>query len=473
VVSKRAWETYPLSYRAREVKTLAGWIRAGESGSIVGLAGTGKSNLLGFLSHQPQAMTQYLKGSPFKLATVFVDLNSLPGDDLATFYRVILRSLYEARVPLSASEQTLPNTVEMVYRKVEEKADPFLVQSALREVLLSFRETETCLVLMLDPFDRFCRATTTQVLNNLRGLRDSFKTILSYLVGLRHRLVYVRDPVDLGELYEILDTHVCWVGPMERDDARWVIAQVEEGIGKSFENDQVERLIDLTGGYPALLRAASLWLARVSPTPEPQTWAEALLVKPSIQNRLQEFWQCLTGEEQLTLSDLQASQKEETAAASQKSYHVACQQHDQVLARLQEKRICFLDEKDRWQIFSPLFAAHVGRQTSSGKIWWRKTDNAILRGNICLDDGLTPQDRKLLLFFLEHPHRILEKDELASTLWPEEEIFDRGVEDVRLHKAVSHLRGLLEAREDAPRYIQTVRGIGYRFFPEGAPGGQR
>jgi hypothetical protein len=254
MVHKRFWEAYKPTYRAREMEVLASWIQAGESGSIVGLAGSGKSNLLGFLSHRPEAMAQYLRDSSLKLALIQVDLNNLPGDDLATFYQVVLRSLYEASAHLAAIEDSLPDTVETLYRKVEEKADPFLSQSALREVLLLFRKEKARLVLVLDPFDQFCRTASTQILNNLRGLRDSFKTTLSYLVGLRQELAYVRDPVDLDELYEVLDIHLCWLGPMEKDDARWVISQVEEGAGTSFAEEHIEHLIGLTGGYPSLLR---------------------------------------------------------------------------------------------------------------------------------------------------------------------------------------------------------------------------
>ena len=34
----RSWKAYRLAYRAREMQTLANWIRAGVSGSVVGLA---------------------------------------------------------------------------------------------------------------------------------------------------------------------------------------------------------------------------------------------------------------------------------------------------------------------------------------------------------------------------------------------------------------------------------------------------
>jgi DNA helicase HerA-like ATPase len=225
MVSRRAWEAYPATYREREVEILANWVRMGESGSVVGSAGAGKSNLLGFLCARPEVITRrFVSPHPLALALVLVDLNGLPSSDLSTFYRVIMRSLYEARAWLAAAEPSLPPAVEALYRKAEAQTDPFVSQSALREALLAFRERDIRLVLALDPFDAFCRAAPTQVLDTLRGLRDSFKGTLSYLVGLRRELVYLRDPAELGELYELLDTHVCWLGPMERQDARWVIA---------------------------------------------------------------------------------------------------------------------------------------------------------------------------------------------------------------------------------------------------------
>ncbi len=476
MVSKRAWEAYPASYRAREIAILADWIRAGESGSIVGLAGAGKSNLLGFVCHRPEVIGRYLKDSFLKPALVQVDLNNLPGPGLATFYRVILRSLYEAQVQLAAVEESLPPTIESLYRKVEEKTDPFLSQSALREALFLLKERRVRLVLVFDPFDPFCRVATRQVLDNLRGLRDSFKASLSYLIGLRHELAYVRDPAELGELYEIMDTHRCWVGPMAREDARWVVDQVEEATGKSFDEPQIKRLIELTGGYPALLRAASLWLARVSPVPKTETWIEALLVQASLQARLREVWQGLTGEEQLALAELQSLQGQDFSARLRRSYRDILQDQADVLASLQEKQICFLNpEENRLQVFSPLLATYVNQVglTSSGKIWHRETDDVILKGNINLEAELTPQDRKLLLFFLNNPRKILSKDDIAFALWSDEEIVasDKGINDVRLQKAVSQLRGVLERGETSPRYIQTVRSLGYRFFPEGMPHG--
>ncbi len=60
MASSRSWKSYRPTYRAREMQTLADWIWAGQSGSVIGLAGAGKSNLLDFVCHRPKVFQSYL-----------------------------------------------------------------------------------------------------------------------------------------------------------------------------------------------------------------------------------------------------------------------------------------------------------------------------------------------------------------------------------------------------------------------------
>ena len=74
------------------MKILSGWIMAGESGSVVGLLGSGRSNLLGFLCHRPEVVRAYLPAQVGSIALIPVDINNLPANNLSTLYRVIVRS---------------------------------------------------------------------------------------------------------------------------------------------------------------------------------------------------------------------------------------------------------------------------------------------------------------------------------------------------------------------------------------------
>lgn len=467
--SRRAWETYEANYRGREMAILAGWIQAGESGSIVGLAGAGKSNLLGFLAHRPEVMARYLKNSSLKLVLIQVDLNNLPNYDLATFYRVILRALYEGRAQLAALDESLATHVETLYRKVEDKLDPFLAQSALREALLLVQAKQARLVLVLDPFDQFCQAASTQVLDNMRGLRDSFKTTLCYLIGLRCEVAYIRSPAELGELYEIIDTHICWLGPMDRKDARWVISQVEEATGQSFSEAQIQGLIDLTGRYPALLRAASLWLARVTPVPDMSAWQELLLVELNIQNRLRDLQLGLTGEEEAALVVLQTALSLEPPER-QKSLRQIEEKYRHALNRLRTKGLCWPTDESGWRFFSPLLARFVAELegSSAGKVWHDPATDRFFRGETELA-GLSDRDRRLLHHFLDNSLVMHTVDSLIEAAWSEDD--SAGVSNEAVQQAIRRLRKQIEPNPARPRYLVTEHRAGYRFFPEGAPQG--
>ena len=477
--SPRSWAAYPSSYRAPEIAVLAGWIRAGESGSLIGLAGAGKSNLLGFLCHRFEVVRSHWPDGTLRIVPVLVDLNSLPGNDLATFYRAILRALYEARAQLSAIDGALSNAVETLYRRVEDKTDPFLSQSALREALLTFQETDLRLVLVYDPFDSFCQTATLQVLDNMRGLRDGFKTTLSYIVGLRRELDSLRDPMEMGALYDILDAHCCWLGAMETQDARWVIRQVGGSTGRSFTRAEIERLVEVSGGYPSLLRAASLWLAGIAPPPEAEVWIEHLMAEQSVRHRLEEVWAGLTAGEQRALSGVQRQRSASPSPTSGQSasrqrvldeaFEDIDRQHPGTLARLTAAGLCRQAENG-WYICSDLVAAYVksveGEKTD--RIWMDEDTGEVYRGQTALTN-LSPLERELLVFFVRHPQTRHTKTDLILNAWPDDPCpLERS--DDSVYQVIRGLRRKIESVPSKPRHIITWRGAGaqeggYQFFP--------
>jgi len=77
--------------------------------------------------------------------------------------------------------------------------------------------------------------------------------------------------------------------------------------------------------------------------------------------------------------------------------------------------------------------------------------------------ALTPLEFDLLALLATHPLRIWTRDELLRRVWGHgRDVIERTV-DVR----VRHLRDALGDDALAPRYIETVRGRGYRWLMEG------
>ena len=67
---------------------------------------------------------------------------------------------------------------------------------------------------------------------------------------------------------------------------------------------------------------------------------------------------------------------------------------------------------------------------------------------------LTPKTFDLLVTLVENAGRLVEKDSLLKTVWP-----DVAVEEGNLTKGVFSLRQVLD-EEDGPRYIETVPNAG-------------
>lgn len=74
---------------------------------------------------------------------------------------------------------------------------------------------------------------------------------------------------------------------------------------------------------------------------------------------------------------------------------------------------------------------------------------------------LEPKSFRLLLFLVENPGRALTKDEIMAAVWP-----GSFVSDNSLARAITQIRKALDDDPKAPRYVETVPTVGYRFVGE-------
>ncbi len=106
---------------------------------------------------------------------------------------------------------------------------------------------------------------------------------------------------------------------------------------------------------------------------------------------------------------------------------------------------------------------------SNGKVTNHSSEVLVL-GDLCIDQAshevtlnekpldLGPTEYRLLVFMIENPNRVFTRESLLNQVWSRSAFVEERTVDVhilRLRKALS-VGGF-------DRYIQTVRGIGYRF----------
>jgi DNA-binding response OmpR family regulator len=75
--------------------------------------------------------------------------------------------------------------------------------------------------------------------------------------------------------------------------------------------------------------------------------------------------------------------------------------------------------------------------------------------------GLTSKELQLLGHLIENRDRVVPREELMQSVWE----YASDVSSRTIDTHISWLRQKIEDRPQAPRYIQTIRGTGYRFTP--------
>lgn len=475
MITPRTWKAFPTTYRAREMQILARWILAGESGSVVGLAGCGCSNLLGFLCDRPEVLMLYLapltaKSETRSIALIPVNLNNLPTDDPATLYRVILRAFYWV---CDRFKGNIQERITTLYLENRATLDPFLAQSALHEALFTFQAEETLVVLVLNRFDRFCQLSL-RMINTLRGLRDSFRETLCLIAGMPQEAAYLPNPEALGDLYELLDSHICWIGAMNESDARWVITQATHTATQSPTEQEIAAMLSLAGNFPVLLKAVGQWWLDHRGLPVNE-WRDALREEPSLEHRLTKMGKGLTQEEQFALAavhEWQVRVLRESGVTLKQAFETLAREYGHILPRLVVKGVCERTDTG-WQIKGELLTDYIERvgPLGRGRIRLDEETEEIYQGLIRLEDELTPQEKRLLRFLIENPQKPHTYDALIDQVWYEDEAAKYGITSGDVQRLVSGLRKKIETIPSEPQYIINWRGKpgGYRFYPEGRP----
>ncbi len=253
-------ESYPPNYRSAEVSAITRAVCAGECVAVVGLSGSGKSNMLAYLAGRSP------NNHP---CFVMVDCNRL-------------------------DECSIPALLRLIYCTLGGSGEPHGLLEELEAVMAAHLERSAAgLCLLFDRFDVLASGSLPALYGSLRALRDTHKYALTYVTATR------RPPDPATELAELFYAHTLWLGPLNERDARWSVSAYAARRGLTWEDTAIQSLISITSGYPSLLRAAcEAYVDGCSLD------VNALAGHPAVQRRLVEFWADDPGEAELRLSGL-------------------------------------------------------------------------------------------------------------------------------------------------------------------------
>ena len=174
---------------------------------------------------------------------------------------------------------------------------------------------------------------------------------------------------------------------------------------------------------------------------------EKLDSDPNVRNECVKLWNGLAPEHQDGLLDLVSGTRVGRAR----------------LAPLLQSGI--LHSGDQARVFGALFSGFVRRQRLIKNPYLPGVRMDVDAGAVWVDGmraaTLTDLEYRLLLLFYGRMDKICDKYQIVEAVWGEEYIDE--VDDSRIEKLVSRLRRKIEPDPNEPRYLQTVRGRGYKL----------
>ncbi len=430
----------PSSFRSKEKDTITQTLHAGNSCIVIGIGSVGKSNLLRYLH------TQAAKDWENSLFA-YIDANKLIERTPWGLYELILHQLV-----IELEKRSVDAEVRQEVALLHQSAStPAMMNMAMRyldrAITILCSRSGLTLVLLMDDFDELAASLPAQTFAALRAIRDENKTRLMYVVATRRPLNMLRENQNEIESFEeLLSDNTLWLGAYNLADGREMLVRIAARYDLTLDDATIQKILTLTGGHPGLIRAVFHLYQEF-----PHEWESQISMDLRVQDECNRIWMSIPAEDQAALIVL----------AQQGVNHIK----NEAQISLRNKKLVGGDWATKEKIFSQLFLSYllqksppVGAQLSIDR--QRRVVNVAGREI----SGLTRLEYKFVEFLDANRARVCTRDELSRYLYPEEtKLEGEGVSETRLDSLVQRVRRGIEPYPDDPRYIQTVRGVGFKL----------
>jgi DNA-binding winged helix-turn-helix (wHTH) protein len=445
---------YPL-IRAAERARLLECIRCGECAAVIGSSNLGKSVLLRSLCLE-SSRQQLLDAQDLLPVLVLVDCMKAPNHESA-FYELLVRESIVA-LKSSAIHASVLFALQAQHEAIKAASSDVAIRSLFEECLeIIGRDSHRKFVLLLDELDEAFLGLPPWPFRILRALRDQFEGRFIYITATSRRLERLRSDASLYEFREMFHAHSLMLQPASEADSLLVLDGLRRTHpGINLSEQQETELLKLANGHPGILKRLVLVSPEVAlnDNASQRAWITTLESNWAIQQESQRLWEELESEEQ-----------EGLLAFSNGGWQVMDSASRQAL--LEKGLLCQTSDHEG-RIFSPLFAAHLSHlrkqfheiqpqglycDLEAGRIFINGTD---------LTFDLSADQRKLLIYLYRRANGVCTYQEIIDAMWGS----GQGILLSAIYELVKRIRQEIEEDFHNPRYLLTVRGVGYTLNPK-------
>jgi hypothetical protein len=428
--------------------------------SVVGVSNVGKSATMRALC-EPEVQAQYLKRdgvAPGDYLFVYIDFNQMLVMSDQAFYELVLRSCIEAIRDQGINGEVLQR-LEQAYTTLIAPASSFEIPLSFAQAMAAIGDQlSQKVVFLLDEIDGPVEGIDGRVFLNLRALADRHRNGLMYITATNRRIDQIRNDSDLAEFAEIFGRNTLYLSMLDEEEVRQLASRYAEEEGITFSDDDFTFIHLWSGGHPALLGMTFRILGLLTGRPVRDASQDSIIHRRAAEILVQDL--NVLGECRKIWNDLDEPEKAALVAVAEGGDHIPRGPMDLLIAKH-----LLVHRGGEHKIFSRSFAEYVARQQTTrhsgvqafrvdperGEVWVRGT----------LIPTLTNLEYRLMLLLYGRIGKIVTKYDVVEAVWGEDYIDE--VDDARIEKLISRLRQKIEPDPGTPRYLQTVRGRGYKL----------